>query len=425
MSKTSSPERPEPVPARRAGDERARKAARAAPARDRLLAPDQVHPGAAAPDRARARGLLPHGRDAARRRGAHRDGARGRRPRPAHLDGRALRAARRAASTASSSSSRPGMHMLVSTELQRDAGASSTACSAAVELREAPAEQELTEIELAIARRVLDSIVEELSRTWEELIGVTLAVDWLDVQLQNLQLAPPSEPTITLTVQIRFDELTTSLVDRRPVPLDRERGRPAADRRRRPVRHARDRRRRRRRARRLAVRDVRRAARRGRLEGALARRRARAAARRRRRARRPGRHRRDPLRRGRPRAPRPPRPPRREARGRGARAPGGVPVTPDRGARPARRDARPRRSSRRSPSSAATTSSRARSAPSRRPARPSTGSSCRVQAATVADAARPHDLRPHPERRRAARGCDRRRGPGRRHRRRSGRRSAG
>ena len=64
--------------------------------------------------------------------------------------------------------------------------------------------------ELAIARRVLDSIVEELSRTWEELIGVTLAVDWLDVQLQNLQLAPPSELTITLTVQIRFDELTAS-----------------------------------------------------------------------------------------------------------------------------------------------------------------------------------------------------------------------
>ena len=102
------------------------------------------------------------------------------------------------------------MHMLVSTELHA-MRAIVDRMLGGVELREAPAEQELTEIELAIARRVLDSIVEELSRTWEELIGVTLAVDWLDVQLQNLQLAPPSEPTIALTVQIHFDELTASL----------------------------------------------------------------------------------------------------------------------------------------------------------------------------------------------------------------------
>jgi flagellar motor switch protein FliM len=81
----------------------------------------------------------------------------------------------------------------------------------ATEMRELGAEQELTEIELAISRRVLDGIVEELSRTWEELIGVALAVDWIDVQLQNLQLAPPSEPTIALTVQLRLEELTASL----------------------------------------------------------------------------------------------------------------------------------------------------------------------------------------------------------------------
>ncbi len=103
-----------------------------------------------------------------------------------------------------------GMHMLVSTELHA-MRAIVDRMLGGVELREAPAEQELTEIELAISRRVLDSIVEELSRTWEELIGVTLAVDWIDVQLQNLQLAPPSEPTIALTVQIRFDELVASL----------------------------------------------------------------------------------------------------------------------------------------------------------------------------------------------------------------------
>jgi flagellar motor switch protein FliM len=102
------------------------------------------------------------------------------------------------------------MHMLVSTEL-RAMRAIVDRMLGGTELREAPAEQELTEIELAISRRVFDLVVEELSVTWEELLGITLSMDWIDVQLQNLQLAPPSEPTIALTVQIRLDDLTASL----------------------------------------------------------------------------------------------------------------------------------------------------------------------------------------------------------------------
>src|SRR5262245_52751654 len=84
----------------------------------------------------------------------------------------------------------PGMHMLVSTELQA-VRAIVDRMLGSVEAHFVPPEQELTEIELALARRVLDAIVEELSRTWEELLGLALAVDWIDVQLQNLQLAPP------------------------------------------------------------------------------------------------------------------------------------------------------------------------------------------------------------------------------------------
>jgi len=103
-----------------------------------------------------------------------------------------------------------GLHMLVSTEL-RAMRAIVDRMLGGVEVRELPAEQELTEIELAIASRVFGSIVEELSRTWEELLGISLALDWIDAQLQNLQLAPPSEPTIALTVQLRLDELTASL----------------------------------------------------------------------------------------------------------------------------------------------------------------------------------------------------------------------
>src|SRR5690349_14742040 len=70
-----------------------------------------------------------------------------------------------------------GMHMLVSTEL-RAMRAIVDRMLGGTELREVPDELELTEIELAISRRVFDSLVEELSRTREELIGVTLAVDW-------------------------------------------------------------------------------------------------------------------------------------------------------------------------------------------------------------------------------------------------------
>src|SRR3954469_12151723 len=103
-----------------------------------------------------------------------------------------------------------GMHMLVSTALPALRAIVDRMLGGA-DLREVPAEQELTEIELAISRRVFDTVVEELSRTWEELLGVTLAVDWIDVQLQNLQLAPPSEPTIALTLQLRLADLAATL----------------------------------------------------------------------------------------------------------------------------------------------------------------------------------------------------------------------
>jgi len=76
---------------------------------------------------------------------------------------------------------------------------------------EHPIERELTDIELALARRALASLVDELSTAWEELFGLTLELAMVETQLQNLQLGPPSEPTIALTIELSSDTLSATM----------------------------------------------------------------------------------------------------------------------------------------------------------------------------------------------------------------------
>lgn len=104
-----------------------------------------------------------------------------------------------------------GTHMLVSVELQtlrtvveRMLGSAEIAVDAS--------EREPTEIDLALSRRALGSVVDELSHTWEELLGVTLTLESIDVHAQNFQLAPPSEPTIALSLELRLGELPSVIV---------------------------------------------------------------------------------------------------------------------------------------------------------------------------------------------------------------------
>ena len=75
-------------------------------------------------------------------------------------------------------------------------------------------EREMTEIERALARRVFSKIVDELSTVWVELFQVGLTLERLETQLMNVQLATPSEPTVAITIEFRFGELsaTASLV---------------------------------------------------------------------------------------------------------------------------------------------------------------------------------------------------------------------
>ncbi len=86
-----------------------------------------------------------------------------------------------------------------------------------------PLEREPTEIELALARRLLGTMIGQLSRAWDELIGTTLSLLVLETQAANIQLVPSSEPTLAITSEIRMDEHSfalTLLVPHRSIEAD-------------------------------------------------------------------------------------------------------------------------------------------------------------------------------------------------------------
>ena len=66
-------------------------------------------------------------------------------------------------------------------------------------------ETELTEIEIALARRILGTIVGQLTRTWEELLSTTLQLWGLETQQAGVQLASASEPTLVVAIETRLE----------------------------------------------------------------------------------------------------------------------------------------------------------------------------------------------------------------------------
>lgn len=63
----------------------------------------------------------------------------------------------------------------------------------------------LTDVELAVARRALQSIVEPLSTTWLDLAGVELALAAISASPTTVQIVPPSEPTLVIVVEAELD----------------------------------------------------------------------------------------------------------------------------------------------------------------------------------------------------------------------------
>lgn len=72
-------------------------------------------------------------------------------------------------------------------------------------------DRELTEIELALATNVYSIFLEHLSATWDELLGLELALEGLESQVTNLQLFPPSEPILALTIEFLMEDATSSI----------------------------------------------------------------------------------------------------------------------------------------------------------------------------------------------------------------------
>ena len=74
---------------------------------------------------------------------------------------------------------------------------------------EAPAG--LTEVEVAILRRGMASLVEPLSSTWLDFAETELEIEAIESSPVSLQLAPPSEPTLVIHVDVKIDALESRL----------------------------------------------------------------------------------------------------------------------------------------------------------------------------------------------------------------------
>jgi flagellar motor switch protein FliM len=71
--------------------------------------------------------------------------------------------------------------------------------------------RELTEIEVALVRRVFSTLLEPLAATWSELAGITTHLLGIESQVANINLAPPSEPTLMLTLESRIDGSSSTM----------------------------------------------------------------------------------------------------------------------------------------------------------------------------------------------------------------------
>lgn len=69
----------------------------------------------------------------------------------------------------------------------------------------------LTEIELALTRRIFSTLLEQLSPTWDEALDLRLSVLEVETKAMNVNLAPPSEPTLRLTIEAKLERYSSTL----------------------------------------------------------------------------------------------------------------------------------------------------------------------------------------------------------------------
>jgi flagellar motor switch protein FliM len=75
----------------------------------------------------------------------------------------------------------------------------------------APKERRLTEIDWALSRRLFSTMLGQLSLIWQDVADVDLGLGVLEGTTENAQVAPFSEPTLSLTVEARIARTSSTL----------------------------------------------------------------------------------------------------------------------------------------------------------------------------------------------------------------------
>lgn len=72
--------------------------------------------------------------------------------------------------------------------------------------------ESLTDLEVVIVRRAVQSLVDPLSATWLDLADVHFSVNSMQTSPATFQLVPPSEPVLLLHLEARIDGLVSPIV---------------------------------------------------------------------------------------------------------------------------------------------------------------------------------------------------------------------
>jgi flagellar motor switch protein FliM len=75
----------------------------------------------------------------------------------------------------------------------------------------APKDRRLTEIDWALSRRLFQTMLGQLSLIWHDVADIELSLGTLEATTENAQVAPFSEPTLSLTVEARIARTSSTL----------------------------------------------------------------------------------------------------------------------------------------------------------------------------------------------------------------------
>ena len=72
-------------------------------------------------------------------------------------------------------------------------------------------ERRLSDIDWALARHFFDRMLAQLSVIWTDMVQLELAVSQLETHLETAQMVPVSEPTLTFTMEARFNGVSSTV----------------------------------------------------------------------------------------------------------------------------------------------------------------------------------------------------------------------